>query len=66
MKKSDKEFANEILAEKWRCYKPEGSIGFWYVETLNGYCVCTTYTTDGMTAKRIVKDHNGILKLKKL
>lgn len=64
MKKSDKEFANEILAEKWKCYKPEGSNGFWYVETLSGYDVCTVYGTAEPIASQIVKDHNKMLKLK--
>lgn len=55
-----------VFEKKWRCFKPKGSNGFWYVETLTGESVCTTYVNyDGSMAKQIVKDHNKQLIIKK-
>lgn len=55
-----------VLDEKWKCYKPNGSNGFWYVETISNESIATTYVMfNGECAKRIVSDHNEQLKVKK-
>lgn len=52
--------------EKWKCFKPEESNGWWRVETETDIEICTCYTSRaGEYANQIVKDHNLIIKQSK-
>lgn len=56
-----------VLEKRWMAYRPKESNGYWCVETVDGYSVCTCYIREwaAKVAKQIVKDHNEMLKINK-
>ena len=55
----------KVLEKKWKAVLPKSSNGYWLV-MCGDTEICTVFCTDEESrAKRIVKDHNEMLKLKK-